>query len=331
MSLLWAASFAVCYRVSQSIVSKDDFLAKFWGFAFLPLPPRSLADLRQIFWQLINVLQLLRRALHSAGRAAFGVHRRGVVFSGHVVAGAKVERRAVFLLVSPIFFALAASTLHQYPFHGRLLLFLMPSVHLLFGEGAAALSRPGGAKLTFALGAFLLAQPAFEVVWHRAIQRRSHTQFDSHGDLRPDFSTIWTVWSKPRFARRRFGGRRPIGSRRTVNRALADERSGVPGRLWRARGRGVRSAWRSSLNAERAMPRAFSVAAPMRRLRSLRSAGIAPEPEAFDDLESPLNLGIGFEALAGLGLPASSGRTVAARDPNGIHRSPSGSRGLIRR
>ncbi len=76
--------------------------------------------------------------------------------------------------------------LHQYPFHGRLLIFLIPSVHLLVAEGAAALARPGGPKLTFALAAFLLAQPVLDVLWYRLIQKRHHAEYDSHGDLHPD-------------------------------------------------------------------------------------------------------------------------------------------------
>jgi hypothetical protein len=92
----------------------------------------------------------------------------------------------VFLLASPILAAMVASMLHRYTFHGRLLLFLVPSVYLLVGEGAAAVSRPGGGRLTFALGAFLLAQPVLDVCWHRAIQQRHHARYDSHGDLHPD-------------------------------------------------------------------------------------------------------------------------------------------------
>jgi hypothetical protein len=185
MSLLWATSFAVCFWVSRSIVSKDDFLPTFWNFAFLPLPPRSFASLKQTFWQLINVFN------SPAGLfTPLGVLPSAFIAAGFFLLGGwSLGRRwkgGLFLLTSPIIFALVASALHQYPFHGRLLLFLIPSIYLLVGEGAAVLARPGGPKVAFVLGAFLLAQPLFEVVWHRAIQMRSHGGFDSHGDLRPD-------------------------------------------------------------------------------------------------------------------------------------------------
>jgi hypothetical protein len=57
---------------------------------------------------------------------------------------------------------------------------------LLVGEGAAALTRNVSAKLTFVLAAFLLAQPVFDVLWHRVMIKRDHLEYDSHGDLHPD-------------------------------------------------------------------------------------------------------------------------------------------------
>jgi hypothetical protein len=209
LSLMWAISFAACYMVSHSILEKKDpFIWIWWDFAFLPLPPRSLLDLRRDFWHVVNVFNnpswvvtplgvlasaLVALALFSIGALSLGLRWRG----------------GVYLLLAPLMFALVASGLHQYPFHGRLLLFLVPGVHLLVAEGAVALARCGGALVTlvlgtlrqdcarvmpprartiliFLLGAFMLVQPASDVFWHRFIMRRIHGQFDSHGDLSPD-------------------------------------------------------------------------------------------------------------------------------------------------
>jgi hypothetical protein len=185
MSLTWALSFAGCFLISQRIVSKDGFLEKWWAFAFLPFPPRSIADLAQIFWQTINVVNS-----PSGVVTPLGVLPSAFIGSGLFLIGAwSLGRRwkgGLYLLVSPILFALVASMLHRYPFHGRLLLFLIPSVHLLIGEGTAAFSRGRNATLTFVLGAFLLAQPVLDVLWYRLIMRRTHSDYDSHGDLHPD-------------------------------------------------------------------------------------------------------------------------------------------------
>jgi hypothetical protein len=185
ISLAWALNFAGCYQISQRLVAKDGFLERWWAFAYLPFPPRSLEELKQIFWQLINVIN------SPAGIVSpLGVLPSAFIGAGLFLLGAwALSRRwigGLFLLVSPIFLALVASVLHRYPFHGRLLNFLIPSVHLLVGEGAGMLSRFRSAKLTFALGAFLLAPPVLDVLWYRLIMHRTHAEYDSHGDLHPD-------------------------------------------------------------------------------------------------------------------------------------------------
>jgi hypothetical protein len=109
----------------------------------------------------------------------------GLFLLGGVSMGSR-WRGGVYVLVAPILFTLIASALRQYPFHGRLLLFLIPSVHLLVGEGSAALTARGRPIAAFALGAFLLAQPAGHVLWYQWIVARQHGSFDSHGDLWPD-------------------------------------------------------------------------------------------------------------------------------------------------
>ena len=65
-------------------------------------------------------------------------------------------------------------------------MFLVPTIHLLVAEGAEALTRRGGVSLTVALGIFLLAMPAYDILWHRLIMKRHHGGYDSHGDLLPD-------------------------------------------------------------------------------------------------------------------------------------------------
>jgi hypothetical protein len=184
MSLAWALSFALCYKVSHHILSKDRFIWTWWAFAFLPLP-RSLGDLTRDFWQILNLLNSPSCILTPLGVLPSAFLALGLF----VLGGVALMRRwpgGLYVLVSPIVFAVVASTLRQYPFHGRLLLFLVPSVHLIVSEGAAALASCGGAKLTFAVGALLLYAPVLEVLSHRFILARGHVAADSHGDLSPD-------------------------------------------------------------------------------------------------------------------------------------------------
>jgi hypothetical protein len=185
MSLLWAASFAACFFVSRRILSKDQFIWNWWDFAFLPIPPRSLADLSRDFWQVINIFNSPAWVVTPLGVLASAFLAMGLYLIGSLSLGLR-WRGGLYLLVAPLLFTLAASALHQYPFHGRLLLFLVPTIHLLVAEGAEALTRKGGVILTVALGLFLLVQPARAVSWNRLIAKRNHGGYDSHGDLLPD-------------------------------------------------------------------------------------------------------------------------------------------------
>jgi hypothetical protein len=207
MSLVWAASFAACFTVSHSILSRGPFIWIWWDFAFLPLPPRSAVELVRVFWHIVNVFNSPADVLTPLGIVPSGFLALGLFLTGAVALGRNWPG-GLYLLVSPVLFALVASGLRQYPFHGRLLLFLVPTVHLLVAEGAASVAN-GGARVVRGLAArlpdiagsktiltgicallvvspaFLLYQPAAEIVWHYSIKKRFRV-FDSHGDLRND-------------------------------------------------------------------------------------------------------------------------------------------------
>lgn len=185
MGLVWVSSFAVCYVVSHGILSKERFIWDWWDFAFLRLPPRSLAELTTDFWQAVNVFDSPADVRTPLGVLPSAIFALGLFLCGCAALGGKWPG-GLYLLLAPIVFAMLASALHQYPFHGRLLIFLVPSIHLLVAEGAASLSRWNRPWLTLALGAFLLCQPAFEAAWDRFIQSNPHGVHDSHGDLRAD-------------------------------------------------------------------------------------------------------------------------------------------------
>jgi hypothetical protein len=185
MGLVWISSFAACYVVSHGILSKERFIWDWWDFAFLRLPPRSLAELTSDVWQVVNAFDSPADVRTPLGVLPSALLALGLFLCGCAALG-KRWPGGLYLLLAPILLAMAASALHQYPFHGRLLIFLVPSIHLLVGEGAAALTGPDRPWLAWALGAFLLLQPASEAIWQRFVQRLQHVGYDSHGDLRPD-------------------------------------------------------------------------------------------------------------------------------------------------
>jgi hypothetical protein len=185
MGLAWTASIAACFVVSRGLLKEGRFIWDWWAFAFLPLPPRSLAELQYDFWHIVNVFDSPADVKSPMGPVVTVILASILAIAGAV----SLLRRwpgGLYLLAAPWAFALTASALHQYPFHGRLLLFLVPSVHMLVAEGAAAVARPGGWRLAAALGAFLLYQPAVDAVWYQFVASIHHGVFDSHGDLRHD-------------------------------------------------------------------------------------------------------------------------------------------------
>jgi hypothetical protein len=184
MGLLWLASFGACFAVSRSLLKQGSFIWDWWNFAFLPIPPRSLADVSQIFWQLLNVTNNPSGVLTPMSPPVSAFVALGFFLAGVAALGWR-WRGGLFLLLAPAGFALAASALHKYPFHGRLLLFLVPSVHLLIAEGIAAVGGRAGWFGTLALVLFMLYRPAADALWHYTIIQRNRP-YDSHGDLSND-------------------------------------------------------------------------------------------------------------------------------------------------
>ena len=184
MGLGWLLSFGGCFLLSRSILSKRSFIWVWWNFAFLPLPPRSRADLSLLAETLANVFINPGSLLSPLPL----VYTAALASLLAVVGCLSLCRRwpgGLFLVIGPLLFALAASGLHQYPFHGRLLLCLVPTYILLLAEGMAAIGRRTGWMVTLALAGFFLYGQAAEIVWHKAIQQRARP-FDSHGDLKND-------------------------------------------------------------------------------------------------------------------------------------------------
>ncbi|MHB1560395.1 MAG: hypothetical protein ACYC61_23330 [Isosphaeraceae bacterium] len=185
MGAAWLVSFVGCYVVSHRILSKESFIWNWWDFAFLPIPPQSAAELKTDFWAIANLFDSPSDVKMPIGMIPTAI----VAMLLWIVGAISLGRRRpgwLYLLAAPLAFTLAASALHQYPFHGRLLIFLVPAVQMLVAEGGAALARPGGRPLAVAFGVFLLFQPVEDALWYRFIQAINHDAYDSHGDLRPD-------------------------------------------------------------------------------------------------------------------------------------------------
>lgn len=113
------------------------FLQHFWRNGFMPMPPRSLHDAVWL-WSVLS---------SELGRGGLDWKWRGlcvlVMLLGWAAlwrAGAP-RREAALLLLGPTGVALAASAAGQYPFQGRLIIFLVPTFLIGFAAGADAIRR----------------------------------------------------------------------------------------------------------------------------------------------------------------------------------------------
>jgi uncharacterized membrane protein len=124
---IWAVSFLLLYSISLVHLSSDQSLANYWASSFMPFPPRSLLDIQWFFSTFFAIFE-----------SPVGLPLSGLAALGFVIGCRSMFLTVKFIiLVLPIILTLLASGFHKYPFSGRLLLFLVPSLLILIAEGAS--------------------------------------------------------------------------------------------------------------------------------------------------------------------------------------------------
>jgi hypothetical protein len=161
--LMWGGSLGFCYLLSLRGLSHNHDLLAYWQAEFMPLPPRSVSDVK---WFLDSFFDFFAKAagLQFTALAGFAF----LVGTARMLR-AQPERLA--LLLGPGLLTLLASGLHKYPFGGRLALFLVPAALLLISLGAEEVRRASwrhSPVIAYALVGLLLLDPAVFVVHHFA-------------------------------------------------------------------------------------------------------------------------------------------------------------------
>lgn len=145
--LAWATSSVVFFWVSLGSLAGNQYLLDFWRESFWPLALRFSA----LTWPLYRFI----RILETPGGLSFPGLAALLVLLGCVSLWAR-NRRSLFLWLGPMLLALLASGFQKYPFAGRLMLFVVPGVLLLIGEGVPWLVDNARHSRT-ALGLIVLA------------------------------------------------------------------------------------------------------------------------------------------------------------------------------
>jgi hypothetical protein len=130
----WVSIFLVLYFLSYRYVGQNSYNVNYWNNlgALMPMPPWKNPDwfvqrLGNFFVIDLNLSQwiIIEAALYLLGIASF-FFRQNKAWS--------------FIFLGSMIFTLAASGIANYPFKGRLILFLAPSTFLAIGAGIDGLS-----------------------------------------------------------------------------------------------------------------------------------------------------------------------------------------------
>jgi hypothetical protein len=160
ISVVWALSSFAAFWIAESRLdaAERQFLHDYWSMGFSPAP----------FWQwatLMWPIRALARAIGGVESAGLWYPFRGVylvlLFAGFVSIWRR-HRRVTVILFGPVLVTLIAATARQYPFHDRLVLFLVPTLLIGIAQGirVAALSLASLNKRLGTIVAMCLTLPA---------------------------------------------------------------------------------------------------------------------------------------------------------------------------
>jgi hypothetical protein len=182
---LWAASGLGSLFVARSMLLESALIMdRFWGFAFMPIPPSSRDEWAELVRHALNVFAGPGRVATPFGPAASAALGLGLAALGAGLMAHDRRWETLALLLLPGLLHALASSGRLYPFHGRLTLYLAASLLPLIGRGLGAIWRRLPSHPTrVALVAVVFLTPTFEAVWHLAGSYQR--EFDPHGDLRP--------------------------------------------------------------------------------------------------------------------------------------------------
>jgi 4-amino-4-deoxy-L-arabinose transferase-like glycosyltransferase len=135
---IWLSSFALVYYINLRHLTSNSFLLAYWHHVFMPLPPKSLADL---LWLPKHFLLLFKDPV--------GLPEYGVGLLAFIVGAVTLyQKKNELLPITGLMFGLVllASAWNKYPFGGRLVLFLVPGLLLIIGEGVSEMLRRGNGR-----------------------------------------------------------------------------------------------------------------------------------------------------------------------------------------
>jgi hypothetical protein len=192
--LAWLTSFSLLYFVSISQTLDNESLVTSWAARY----PRSMFD---FVWLFDAIGRFFYQPLGFSGYAD------GLAIFAFLCGCIAIYRRDRWLLIwlnAPFLVTLTASFCHQYPFRGRLVLFLAPYSLLVIAEGISflllSLKKPSNPGLTYQslvglIGLFLLLMLTVPTL-SQSTQRLFKPEIFAFDHLRPIIREIQSDWEQ---------------------------------------------------------------------------------------------------------------------------------------
>jgi len=183
IGVAWGVSFAAAYKASLALLSTHTTMYVFWKFAFLPIWPFPPSVLRS--YETIGILlEVFANPLNMVHPLWIGVFLPLLTLLAGAYSLARRSWPAWVVLVMPIVLAMLASALNRYPFHGRLILELVPAIFLLMALGLECFAAkvPGSSQAAYkVLLVVLIGYPCLAAL-NQAVFRPVRDG-NRHGDL----------------------------------------------------------------------------------------------------------------------------------------------------
>lgn len=184
-SIIWIASFGVHYKMHDANIEARDMrgeMTREIDASTAPLPPTSLSDLK---WY----RETYEKAMYFPGGLTY--HGLGifVTLAGLIVLWKRNPAYALMLAL-PVAFALFASSFGKYPFKDRYIMFLLPMIVILIGEGVGLFVRQKEIN-NKAIGALLLLMLYIQPLAHGL---RHITQPRTVSEIQPLLAHIRDNW-----------------------------------------------------------------------------------------------------------------------------------------
>lgn len=157
----WSISLTLCYMVSMRGLSNNAHMLNYWDGGFMPFPPSSLNDIRWFVDSFFGIFN------YPVGLSLSGI--AALAFIAGSVSIFLQKKEQFFILILPIFLVLLTSGLHKYPFKGRLLLFIVPTLLLFIAEGVEHIrdnTRNNSAIIGVVFICLLFLTPSLSASYH---------------------------------------------------------------------------------------------------------------------------------------------------------------------